>query len=129
MATALPGARGLFSTLQDALSRGDHTRVRLNQRVFDSLADFRAIADSLRDRPTQFREPFPIGPPIAHGACNASQRDMLGGVWFLPHQPPIVWRTPFPLPIQSALVTSDNRAGTLSISDLELAGTIAHKHI
>lgn len=27
------------------------------------------------------------------------------------------------------MVTSYNRAGTISISDLELAGTIAHKHI
>ncbi|KAI2507850.1 hypothetical protein MHU86_6630 [Fragilaria crotonensis] len=76
MAAALPGARGLFSTLQDALRHGDRHRVRLSRRIFDSLADFRAIADSLR-----------------------------------------------------TLVTSDNRHGTVSISDLELAGTMAHKHV
>lgn len=128
MATALPGARGLFSILQDALRKGDRNRVRLTRSVFDSLADFRAIADSLRDRPTRFRELVPIGDPIARGACDACQRGM-GGVWFLPSLPPLLWRSRFPLATQRALVTSDNRAGTISISDLELAGTLAHKHI
>ena len=126
MAVALPGARGLFSALQDALRGGDRHRVRLNRRVFDSLADFRAIADSLRDRPTRFRELVPVGEPIARGACDACQRGM-GGVWFLPSGPPLVWRSAFPLSVQTALVTSDNRAGTVSISDLELAGILAHK--
>ena len=40
MSTALPGAKGLFSELQDALSAKATSieRVRLNQLVFDSLA-------------------------------------------------------------------------------------------
>ena len=42
---------------------------------------------------------------------------------------PIVWRTIFPSEIQNSLVTSTNRHGTRSILDLELAGTIAHKHV
>ena len=128
MAAALPGALGLFSALQDALRRGDRHRVRLNRRVFDSLADFRTIADSLRDRPTRFRELVPVGDPVAQGACDACQSGM-GGVWFLPSAPPIVWRTQFPAKVRTTLVTSDNRAGTVSISDLELAGTLAHKQI
>ena len=128
MAAALPGSRGLFSALQDALRKGDRHRVRLNGRVFDSLADFRAIADSLRDRPTRFRELVPVGEPVAHGACDACQRGM-GGVWFRSSAPPVVWRSAFPLAIQQMLVTSVNRAGTISISDLELAGTLAHKQI
>ena len=53
----------------------------------------------------------------------------MGGVWFTPTLPPIVWRSPFPDAIQSQLVTADNRTGSVSISDLELAGTIAHKHV
>ena len=56
--TALPGSRGLSSTLQDALRKGNRHRICLNRTVFQSLADFRAIADSLRDRPTRFREFF-----------------------------------------------------------------------
>ena len=128
MAAALPGARGLFSTLQDVLKRKANSRVRLSRRVFDSLTDFRAIADSLRNRPTRFRELIPVGDPIAVGACDASQRGM-GGVWFAAGLPPLVWRSEFPPAIQRSLVTSDNRTGTISISDLELAGTIAHKDV
>ena len=128
MTAALLGARGLFSVLQDTLRKGDRHRVRLSRGVFDSLADFRAIADSLRDLPTRFREVVPVGTPAAYGACDACQRGM-GGVWFAPDMPPILWRSEFPPAVQRMLVTSDNRAGSVSISDLELAGTIAHKQI
>ena len=124
MAAALPGARGLFSTLQDALRRGDRHQVWLNRRVFDSLAHFR---DTLRDRPTQFRELVPVGVPVAHGVCVACQRGM-GGVCFRRGEAPVVWRFAFPPAIRQALVTNDNRHSTVSISDLELAGTLAHKH-
>ena len=79
MTAALPGSRGLFSVLQDALRGGDRHRVRLTSRVFDSLVDFRLIADSLRDRPTRFRELVPVDDPIARGACDACQTGM-GGV-------------------------------------------------
>ena len=93
----------------------------------DSLSDFRAIADSLRDGPTRFRELIPVGPPYTRGACDACQCGM-GGVGFLPDSAPVDWRAAFPLAIQRELVTSGNRTGTLSKSDLELAGTVAHKH-
>ena len=128
MSAALPGSRGLFSTLQDSLRLGDRSRVRLNRRAFDSLADFRTIADSLRLRPTRFRELIPVGGPLAWGACDACRRGM-GGVWFRQHMAPIVWRATFPTGIQHSLITCTNRHGSLSISDLELAGTVAHKHV
>jgi hypothetical protein len=128
MATALPGARGLFSALQDSSRTGDCHRVCLNKLVVDSLADFRGIMDNLRTRPTRFRELVPVGPPVAHGVCDACQCGM-GCIWFRPFAPPIVWRAAFPLVLQRALVTSDNHAGITSISDLELASTLAHKHI
>lgn len=127
MTPALPGARGLFSILQDTLRQRSNNRLRLTRQVFDCLADFRLIADSLRNRPTRLRELVPVGAPYALGACDACLRGM-GGVWFLPHQGPVVWRAAFPPAIQRALATSANRLGTLSISDLELAGTLAHKH-
>ena len=40
-----------------------------------------------------------------------------------------MWRAAFPIALQTELVTSANRNGAISISDLELAGTLAHKHI
>jgi hypothetical protein len=40
-----------------------------------------------------------------------------------------VWRAKFPPHIQSALITAECPRGTLTISDLELAGTIAHTDV
>ncbi|KAI2509091.1 hypothetical protein MHU86_5339 [Fragilaria crotonensis] len=53
------------------------------------------------------------------------------GVWLSSEgdQPPIVWRQRFAPHVAEALVTSDNREGSLSISDLELTGIIAHKDV
>jgi hypothetical protein len=129
MSPALPGTRGLFSTLQAALSRGDKHRVRLNQQVYDTAADFSALVDSLHGRATRLPELIPTSPTHV-GASDACQVGM-GGVWLPvdPHTPPMVWRAPFAPHVSSSLVTSANRAGTLSISDLELAGMIAHKDV
>lgn len=55
-----------------------------------------------------------------------------GGVWFDALDdttPPLLWRQRFPPHVAAALVTSDNPAGTLSISDLELTGVIAHADV
>ena len=128
MAIALPGACGLFSVLQDALSHADRHRVRLNRHVFASIADFRAIANSLHSRPTRLMELIPLTPSDV-GACDAC-RDGMGGIWFDALDlaaSPIVWRHPFPVTIQRDLITAEHRQGTISISDLELAGIIAHQ--
>ena len=130
MAPGLPGSRGLFSVLQDALSRGDRGRVRLNRHVFDTIADFRLLAHSLAQRPTRLRELVPASPSNS-GSCDACRRGM-GGVWFdllNPDAAPILWRSPFPAEVQQALITAAHPHGTISISDLELVGTIAHKDI
>ena len=123
MSPALPGSRGMFSHLQDALRPPGH-RIRLNRHVHNSLADFRALADHLAARPTRFRELIP-DTAFAIGACDACQWGM-GGVWFA-NDSAFVWRAEFPSAIQRDMVTSNNRHGSISISDLELAGTIAHK--
>lgn len=89
MEAALPGARGMFSTLQDALCTGDWHRIRITCRVLDSFADFRALADSIGAGPTRFWELIPIGDPVAVGACDACQLG-IGGVWFRPLAPALV---------------------------------------
>jgi hypothetical protein len=129
MSPALPGSRGLFSVLQHALVRSDRNRVRLTQHVWDMMADFTAIADSLRQRPTRLRELVPTHPAFL-GASDACRTGM-GGVWLCPatsHRP-IVWRHPFAPTVAAALVTADNPAGSISISDLELSAMIAHKDV
>ena len=129
MSPAIPGTRGLFSVLQDALSRGDRRRVRINRHVHATAATFLALVDSLAIRPTRLQELTPSS-PVAIGASDACRLGM-GGVWFFPDPTiaPIIWRQPFPDKIVQTLITADHRSGTVSISDLELAGIIAHKDV
>ena len=125
----VPGTRGLFSTLQEALSKGDRRRVRLNRHVHATAADFTHLVQSLADRPTRLQE-LVTSAPIAVGACDACQRGMGGARLFPdPALPPVIWRSPFPPRVSSDLVTSTHRDGRISISDLELAGIIAHKAV
>ena len=131
MSAALPGARGLFSILQDSLSKADRNRVRLTARVWDTVADFTGIADSLRTRPTRLQELVPAERAHFMGASDACQRGM-GGVWFGaagPLSAPLLWRFEFPSEVQDALVTATNPDGYISISDLELTALIAHKDV
>ena len=129
MSPALPGTCGLFSVLQQALSRGDSKRVRLNQHVYDTAADFTHLLDSLARRPHRLHELVPTL-PIAIGASDACQRGM-GGVWLDAHSrsPPIVWRQAFAPHVSADMVSDRNPRGSLSISDLELTAIIAHKDI
>ena len=94
--------------------------------------DSTALADTLRDRPTRLHELHPREPQFL-GASNGSGLGM-GGVWFhngdgnvFPST--LVWRMPFPVAVQQALVSADNPHGTISISDLELTALIAHKDV
>ena len=44
-----------------------------------------------------------------------------------PPPPPYVWRDPIPSSVQQALVSTDNPSGSITNSDIELMGTIAHE--
>ena len=48
----------------------------------------------------------------------------MGGVYYCPQGLPHVWRYPFPAEVQSKLVSSDNRTGVITNSDLEHAGLL-----
>ena len=52
----------------------------------------------------------------------------MGGVWFGNNttDQPTLWRQAFPQEIITTLVTCENPQGTISNSDLELAGHVAH---
>jgi len=130
MMMALPGSRGLFSTLQEAFShREKHNRLRLNTATHDFLDDFRWLAQDLTGRPTRIQELVPQ-PPTYIGSCDASGQGM-GGVWFPPnrHATALLWRAPFPLAVQRDLVSASNLTGKITNSDLELLGAIAHQDI
>jgi hypothetical protein len=52
MAMALPGARGIFSLLQEAFRTETDKRLRLSCGVHDCLADFCWLLENLQARPT-----------------------------------------------------------------------------
>lgn len=130
MVLAIPGGRGLFSQLQHSLKVQTEGRVKLKQAVQDQIEDFWWLANDIVRRPTRLAEIFPAEPHHV-GACDAAKSGM-GGVW-LPKTPdefdPIVWRWEHPENIQNFMLTDDNPRGTITNSDLELAGTLGHESV
>ena len=142
MQLALPGSAGCFSFLQKALGPTNQ-RIKISNQIRDQLKDFKWIATSLGSRPTHLAEVVPT-PPTYFGAMDAAKQGM-GGVWFPPlHQAPplsiqqpkasrlkhpILWRAKFPPKIQSQLVSFVNPSGSITNSDLELSGAIAHDDV
>jgi hypothetical protein len=134
MAIALPGARNMFVRLQNAISLNSKTHVDLSKGVHQALDDFRWIAKDLTSRPTRIAELIPLA-PSAEGHHDASGKGA-GGAWFPGDtlQPregwqadiPVLWRLELPDYITRLLVTSDNPTGTITNSDLELAGGLIH---
>jgi hypothetical protein len=129
MSLALPGTRGLFSVLQEDLRHKSHDgkRLRLRRPVHDFLDDFRWLAKEVGSRPTSIDE-LVAQPPSMFGATDASGLGM-GGVFFLPDGRPYLWRKAFPHKVAWQLVTADNPTGSVSISDLELAATVAQSDV
>jgi hypothetical protein len=153
MSLAIPGSRGLFSLLQEALRHQANKRIRLTRGVHDCLDDFRWLLKNLSSRPTRLFELVPQSEPELLGAGDACGKGM-GGVWFPisknidfrervsdggePHGAdstpllagaPLVWRAEFPVAVMSKLVTTENPHGTITNSDLELAASILQKDI
>jgi hypothetical protein len=133
MSIALPGSRGLFSFLQEALRHKKGTRITITSQIHQTLADFRWIVDNLCERPTRIAELVPLL-PSGLGYHDASGKGA-GGVWFpaqglvprgLKQQQPILWRFQWPPEIANQLITDKNPTGTITISDLELAGGLLH---
>ena len=134
MAIALPGARNMFGRLQNAIQPKSHTRVDLGKGVHQALDDFRWIAKDLTSRPTRLAELIPLA-PSAEGHHDASGNGA-GGAWFpgehlRPREGwqadiPVLWRLEWPEYITRRLVTAENPTGTITNSDLELAGGLIH---
>jgi len=138
MSIALPGCAGLFSILQEAFRHEEagRSRLRLSATLHGFLDDFRWLARDLAERPTRIAELIPDREPRTEGACDAASAGM-GGVHFIPasHDArdddivPILWRCRFPPWVQSRLASFANPRGTVTNSDLELAGSIAHNDV
>ena len=141
MSLALPGSSGCFSLLQTLL-QPDKKRLKITEAVRHQLLDFLWLAESVSERPTHLAEVVPT-PPSYLGTVDAAKEGM-GGVWFPPLRPkpleiqyprkhqlqgPILWRARFPKQVQDLLVSQDNPRGSITNSDLELAGAVAHDDV
>ena len=135
MAIALPGARNMFSAMQNALTKAPKHRVALKKGVHQALADFQWMYEDIAARPTRIAELVPLL-PSALGYHDASGLGA-GGVWyptpdldarFYPSQP-LVWRLQWPADITRNIVSTKNPHGTITNSDLELAGGLLHLEI
>lgn len=119
--------------MQSALSVKKGNRVTLDKGVHSALEDFRFILKDISKRPTRIAELVPLL-ASAMGHHDASGTGA-GGVWFpsrhicprsgYSHKP-VLWRLRWPPDIINKLVTSTNPNGTISNSDLELAGALLH---
>jgi len=135
MSVALPGSRNLFGRLQHALSsRPTAHRISLKRGVHQALDDFRWLVEDIEARPTRLAEVIPLN-PIADGHHDASGAGA-GGVWWpgeaavprgtcVPLQP-VLWRHEWPQWVRDSLVTAERPNGTITNSDLELAGGLLH---
>lgn len=133
MMLAIPGARGLFSTLQHALktdAEGKPHRVKLTKAVHQFLEDFRLLAKDLSRRPTRISEILASAPSVV-GTTDAAGPGMGGAAFISTSQGivPVVWRKPFPAHIQHRLVSWTNPKGDITNSDLELAATVVHHDV
>jgi hypothetical protein len=82
MSIAIPGSRGLFSLLHEALRHQEPgARIRLSRGVHDCLDDFRWTSNDLAARPTRLYEIVPQTHPELLGAQDACGHGM-GRAWF-----------------------------------------------
>jgi len=131
MAISITGSCGLFSMLQNSLKYMDKDRIKLTPAIVDQLSDFKHLGNNLLIWKTSIAELVPDY-PTAISPHNASGSGM-GGVWLSTTDPsaltPILWHSHFPTDISADLVSFTNPAGTITNSNLELAGCIAHQDV
>ena len=125
-APSLYGARNLFSTLQFTLTEAASNRIQLTP-LTKAIKDWVILANTAAQHAVPIHTVVPH-PPHVVGTTDASKEGM-GGCWtFITNNSssPIhaLWRAPFPPEIKAALVSADQKNGTITNSDLELAALI-----
>lgn len=73
MSVSLPGAQGLFSSLQAALCTKQKAQLQLDKGFHDALTDFRWIQHNLTQCPTKLQELMPCTPTLVRWEPMAPQ--------------------------------------------------------
>jgi hypothetical protein len=123
--TALPGGRGLLSPCYQLLKQQPQVvYFHRNAPLLSAITNCRTILRESTTRPTRCRK-FVAGWPDFVGVVDASSHGV-GGVIFgeLSECPPTVFCTQWPPDITANVVLVANPKGTITNSDLELAGLV-----
>jgi hypothetical protein len=97
--------------------------------VRKALLDFGVLIRDLASRPTHVSKL--VQNPLDYvGYCDASGWDM-GGLWFGGRQTleATVWRVKWPADITTSIISDSNPSGTITNSDLEMAGVLMHESV
>jgi hypothetical protein len=123
----IPAGKGLMGPIDAELRSGKRLiRIKTNHRLRTALQDFSTLIKVLGQRPTHCRE-LVVEDPGYVGYCDASKLGA-GGVWLsgTHYLQPVVWRVEWPEDIRQSVVSYDNPSGSISNSDLEMAGMVLH---
>jgi hypothetical protein len=119
----LPMGKSLLSPAFAAM-RNDPATIPLTTYIKQCLSDWTTLLHQLSSRPTKVRELIQSTPTYV-GYVDACAFGA-GGVWFSGTTTiqPTVWRIQFPKYVIANLVSDNNNNGTLTNSDLEMAGLL-----
>ncbi|KAL7527535.1 hypothetical protein ACHAXR_004575 [Thalassiosira sp. AJA248-18] len=131
MSIAITGSRSMFGRLQKALSNLSNEQqsrhITAKKGVHQALDDFLWLARDLETRPTRIAELIPLS-PVADGHHDASGAGA-GGVRY-PMITSVLGKeqtqTNQSFGDLNGLISSDNSHGSITNSDLELAGGLLH---
>ena len=126
---AIPCGKPLLGPLDRAIATANaanSSTITLSKEIRLCLEDWMALILMLGQRPTHVKE-LVLHKAAYQGFVDASKWGV-GGVWFggLNNLSPIVWFWEWPETVRRTLVSSTNRTGLLTISDLELMGILLH---
>ena len=120
----IPNGRGLLSAIYRA-TINEPKIITITKVISQCLKDWIFLLSEMIKKPTSILQLVPQLPE--HLGYVDSSKQAVGGVWLLDTNNGIthwVWRFQWPMEIQKQFQSADNKEGTISINDLELAGVL-----
>ena len=122
---AVPAARALFTEVNKVIKAEPRTVfIQRNKPLLTAVKNFRTLLQEAHKSPTKCRQ-LVVGHPDYVGIMDAA-KEGTGGVVIGEGSAcvPTVFRLEWPQEVQAQVVTEDNPDGTITNSDLEMAGLL-----
>ncbi len=123
--TSIPAGRGLLSPCNRLLKNRPHfVYLSTNATLYEAIENIGMLLRESTTVPTRCRELITAWPDYI-GVCDASGHGV-GGIIISKNSecPPTVFQYQWPEEITAALQTQENPKGTITNSDLEMAGLL-----